>query len=252
MSKQTKILLLRSEQLEGKDSFTQTLHEHHHSVQDISVMSFHYPHQHHLHTHLTHPHLYHALIFTSPRAVHALSLLPDSRDLLQQWRHKVAYVVGEATHSAARDLGLKTRGKECGNSCKLAELILQDLPPHSPPATLLFLCSSKRMDVIPSKCKERGVCVECLEVYEACKSQQLHQQLQHCLAMDPPDYVLFFSASAVTFSSQAFIHSSFNPSLKLLAMGRCTAEAIEKEGLRVYATLNSPDVHSLLSVVVEE
>uniref|UniRef100_A0A7N4NWB6 Uroporphyrinogen-III synthase n=1 Tax=Sarcophilus harrisii TaxID=9305 RepID=A0A7N4NWB6_SARHA len=80
---------------------------------------------------LSHPEAYGGLVFTSPRAVEALQLSLEragqlevwKKSLKEKWRLKPAYVVGQATASLVKKVGLAAEGEKCGNGEKLAEYI---------------------------------------------------------------------------------------------------------------------------------
>ncbi|XP_013358507.1 PREDICTED: uroporphyrinogen-III synthase isoform X3 [Chinchilla lanigera] len=80
---------------------------------------------------LSRPEDYGGLIFTSPRAVEAVELCLEKdnktedweKSLKDKWSTKSVYVVGKATASLVKKIGLDFEGENCGNAEKLAEYI---------------------------------------------------------------------------------------------------------------------------------
>lgn len=66
------------------------------------------------------------LVFTSPRAVRAVSCIKDAKHLLGAWKKRPVFVVGEGTSRILKkELCLDGEGSNAGNSSALAEIILQ-------------------------------------------------------------------------------------------------------------------------------
>ncbi|XP_023601026.1 uroporphyrinogen-III synthase [Myotis lucifugus] len=120
---------------------------------------------------LSRPEGYGGLIFTSPRAVEAveLSLEQDGKSevwkksLREAWSAKPVYVVGNATASLVKKLGLEAEGESSGNAEKLAECICSREPPALP---LLFPCGALKGEVLPQMLKDKGIPMESIIVYQ--------------------------------------------------------------------------------------
>jgi uroporphyrinogen-III synthase len=175
---------------------------------------------------LEHPDLYESLVLTSPRAVAAIAARGGPRG----WTGSTVYAVGPATAAAASDLGLNVRGQDAHDGAALADLILQD----GPLGPVLFLCSSRRRDVLPRALRAAGVEVEELVVY----------QTDIAPPEPPPDdaeWAVFFSPSGV----EAVVASPDFPwnSLRTAAIGPATADAlrISKHPPSAVASEPSPD-----------
>ncbi|XP_072485149.1 uroporphyrinogen-III synthase isoform X3 [Notamacropus eugenii] len=128
-----KILLLKDPKDDdsGQDPYIQELGSCGFAATLIPVLSFEFLSLQSFSEKLSRPEAYRGLIFTSPRAVEAVKLCLErdnklevwKKSLKEKWHIKPAYVVGQATASLVRKIGLTTEGEECGNGEKLAEYI---------------------------------------------------------------------------------------------------------------------------------
>ncbi|XP_074088309.1 uroporphyrinogen-III synthase isoform X3 [Macrotis lagotis] len=148
-----KILLLKDPKDDdsGQDPYIQELRSCGFEATLIPVLSFEFLSLQSFSEKLSHPEAYGGLIFTSPRSVEAMKLCLEQdnkldvwkKSLKEKWHVKPAYVVGHATASLVRKIGLATEGENCGNGEKLAEYICSPSPwpSSSPSSTLLTHCS---------------------------------------------------------------------------------------------------------------
>ena len=66
------------------------------------------------------------LVFTSQRAIKAVSSIKDVRSLLEGWKNHPVFVVGEGTSKILKkELDLDGKGSSAGNASALADIILQ-------------------------------------------------------------------------------------------------------------------------------
>jgi len=66
------------------------------------------------------------LVFTSQRAIKAVSSIKDVRSLLGGWKNHPVFVVGEGTSKILKkELDLDGKGSNAGNASALADIILQ-------------------------------------------------------------------------------------------------------------------------------
>ncbi|XP_043912122.1 uroporphyrinogen-III synthase isoform X2 [Protopterus annectens] len=203
---------------------------------------------------LSHHEKYDGIIFTSPRAVEAVQRSIEENNitenwqnsLKQHWSNKSVYVVGKATASLVKDLGLVPQGEDCGNAEKLASYICNQESSTSLP--LLFPCGQLKREALPKILRENSVPLECLTVYQTSQ----HPQLQESLAVyfseqGVPASVTFFSPSGVKFCLPAIQKLSGNllNQIKFAAIGPTTADAMKAEGLHVSCTAEKPTPQDL-------
>uniref|UniRef100_A0A4X2MD85 Uroporphyrinogen-III synthase n=1 Tax=Vombatus ursinus TaxID=29139 RepID=A0A4X2MD85_VOMUR len=128
-----KVLLLKDPKDDdsGQDPYIQELGSRGFEATLIPVLSFEFLSLQSFSEKLCHPEAYGGLVFTSPRAVEAMELCLErdnkqevwKKSLKEKWHVKPAYVVGQATASLVRKIGLAAEGEKCGNGEKLAEYI---------------------------------------------------------------------------------------------------------------------------------
>nr|KAF6304480.1 uroporphyrinogen III synthase [Myotis myotis] len=166
-----KVLLLKDAKEEGgQDPYVRELGLHGLEATLIPVLSFEFLSLPTFWEKLSRPEGYGGLIFTSPRAVEAveLSLEQDGKSevwkksLRETWNAKPVYVVGNATASLVKKLGLEAEGESSGNAEKLAEWICSREPPALP---LLFPCGALKGEVLPQMLKDKGIPMESIIVY---------------------------------------------------------------------------------------
>jgi len=83
------------------------------------------------------------LVFTSQRAIKAVSSIKDVRSFLGGWKNHPVFVVGEGTSKILKkELDLDGKGSSAGNASALADIILQsELQGCWRPHGLGFLCT---------------------------------------------------------------------------------------------------------------
>ncbi|XP_036191550.1 uroporphyrinogen-III synthase isoform X11 [Myotis myotis] len=191
---------------------------------------------------LSRPEGYGGLIFTSPRAVEAveLSLEQDGKSegegrippvgdtgfqksvwkksLRETWNAKPVYVVGNATASLVKKLGLEAEGESSGNAEKLAEWICSRIPMES--------------IIVYRKIPHPGIQVNLDSYY----SKQ-----------GIPASIAFFSPSGLTHSLKHVreLSGSSIEQIKFAAIGPTTARALAAQGLPVSCTAESPTPQAL-------
>ncbi|XP_031812875.1 uroporphyrinogen-III synthase isoform X1 [Sarcophilus harrisii] len=198
---------------------------------------------------LSHPEAYGGLVFTSPRAVEALQLSLEragqlevwKKSLKEKWRLKPAYVVGQATASLVKKVGLAAEGEKCGNGEKLAEYICSRETPATLP--LLFPCGTLKGEVLPKTLKQKGILLESLTVYQKVQHPRMQDSLKSYFSTQGvPAGVTFFSPSGLTYSLphiQELSGASFDR-IKFAAIGPTTARAIASAGIPVSCTAEKP------------
>ncbi|XP_049711595.1 uroporphyrinogen-III synthase isoform X2 [Elephas maximus indicus] len=170
---------------------------------------------------LSHPEGYGGLIFTSPRAVEAVELCLEKdskteaweKSLKEKWNAKPVYVVGSATASLVRKIGLDTEGEKCGNAEKLAEYICSRIP------------------------------MESITVYQKIPHPGIQGNLKSYFSKQGvPASITFFSPSGLAYGLQHIQELSGDHinQIKFAAIGPTTARALVAQGLPVSCTAESP------------
>ncbi|KAM9197920.1 uroporphyrinogen-III synthase isoform 2-T3 [Dugong dugon] len=197
---------------------------------------------------LSHPEGYGGLIFTSPRAVEAVELCLEKDDkteawkksLKEKWNAKPAYVVGSATASLVRKIGLETEGEKCGNAEKLAEYICSR---ESPALPLLFPCGTLKGEILPKMLKDQGIPMESITVYQKIPHPGIQGNLKSYFSREGvPASITFFSPSGLTYSLQHIQELAGDSigQIQFAAIGPTTARALAAQGLPVSCTAELP------------
>ncbi|XP_070289364.1 uroporphyrinogen-III synthase isoform X1 [Myotis yumanensis] len=228
---------------------------------------------------LSRPEGYGGLIFTSPRAVEAveLSLEQDGKSevwrksLRETWSAKPVYVVGNATASLVKKLGLEAEGESSGNAEKLAECICSRTRDNAnsaqntrgwgsgwaeagvstgePPALpLLFPCGALKGEVLPQMLKDKGIPMESIIVYRKIPHPGIQVNLDSYYSKQGiPASIAFFSPSGLTYSLEHIreLSGSSIEQIKFAAIGPTTARALAAQGLPVSCTAESPTPQAL-------
>ncbi|XP_072280784.1 uroporphyrinogen-III synthase [Pyxicephalus adspersus] len=180
-----KVLLLKEPKSgeHGADPYVEELSSHGLQATLIPVLSFKFVSLEQLYDKLCHPENYEGLIFTSPRAVEAVTLCLQTstnkeawaHSLKNKWNSKPVYVVGKATSSLVDELGLSSEGQTSGNAEKLADHICSKNVSYSAP--LLFPCGSLKREVLPKRLKEMDVPLETITVYQTAQHPDIRSSL---------------------------------------------------------------------------
>ncbi|XP_010597534.1 uroporphyrinogen-III synthase isoform X2 [Loxodonta africana] len=197
---------------------------------------------------LSHPEGYGGLIFTSPRAVEAVELCLEKdskteaweKSLKEKWNAKPVYVVGSATASLVRKIGLDTEGEKCGNAEKLAEYICSR---ESPALPLLFPCGTLKGEILPKMLKDQGIPMESITVYQKIPHPGIQGNLKSYFSKQGvPASITFFSPSGLAYGLQHIQELSGDHinQIKFAAIGPTTARALVAQGLPVSCTAESP------------
>lgn len=188
---------------------------------------------------LEQPQAYGGLILTSPRAVEALAEALGGA-LPAGWTGKPAFAVGPRTAEAARALGLTVQSEEAGDADALADIIIAQYQG----APLLFLCGSRRRDVLPSRLAAAGMPLREVVVYET------HLRDLDFGGVPAPDWLVFFSPSGVEAIEQARGIELHAP--RIAAIGATTAAALSEAGFDVAAVAASPTPEALAEALRAE
>lgn len=216
----------------------------------IPVLKFEYTNDERLRDAMTSP-SYTGLVLTSPRAVSAVTRAFDQcRDEVQRtWGRRPVYCVGPATERAAVDLGLTSPLTEtCGNASELATLLVDMLKSNANHEKLLMPCSSIARDILPETLSANGISVECLIAYETQFDADALNKFDDVVAEHRRKHfiLIFFSPSNVRAVASRVRQLSAETSIKFVAVGPTTRDALIGEGFEVYCTSSRPTAAALV------
>lgn len=123
------VLLLKSQKGNSQnDKYESLLLENGFSVEQCKTLVFDFKNVDQLEKYLKNETKYEGIIFSSPRCVQAVYLAINNKDILNHWRSKHNFVVGETTFiDALNKLEISCKGRETGNALKLSEVILEGM-----------------------------------------------------------------------------------------------------------------------------
>ncbi|XP_029465901.1 uroporphyrinogen-III synthase [Rhinatrema bivittatum] len=251
-----KVLLLKDPKdgEAGPDPYVKELGLHGLEATLIPVLSFEFVSLPSLFEKLSGPESYGGLIFTSPRAVEAVKLCLDEQkckkawadSLREKWNSKSVYVVGKATASLVKAIGITPQGEDSGNAEKLAEYIcLRETSGSSP---LLFPCGALKREALPKILKEKKIALESLTVYQTAQHPNIQKSLTSYFSqVGIPASIVFFSPSGVKFCLEHVqeLSGSLIDQMKFAAIGPTTADAMVAEGIWVSCTAKNPTPEGL-------
>lgn len=232
MSQTTKkdfVVLLQGDSSGNENKYVKLFNAEGMNAKSISTLTFHFINQDKLLYCLSNPDIYNGIIFSSVRAVNAISsVLHTSSDLcMERWKNKKNFSVGKATADIAKSsLNLETYGSDSGNSEQFCQFIIKNYTLFDKP--LLFPCSNIRKDTIPNTLSQSGFPVEEIVCYETVPNAQF-ETLWRNLILDEqglPKILVFFSPSGVENCIET-IKSSYSDGLpKFIALGPSTEKAL--------------------------
>ncbi|KAK0088669.1 hypothetical protein PV325_011088 [Microctonus aethiopoides] len=214
----------------------------------LATLSFKFVNRDDLYEYLSHPESHCGLILTSPRSIEAINYAVQG-NIDNAWRKLPAYCVGPSTELLAVDC-LKLDncdGSQCGNAEDLAKYII-----HKSKLTdksLLYPCSAIARDTLPKILETGGIKIDKVVVYETEPSKILKDDLVKVITNVPQIFV-FFSPSTVQYITDVAHKNSISlDNIKSVAIGPVTATALDKAGLKVYATAVKPEPSALLQAI---
>ncbi|XP_068746802.1 uroporphyrinogen-III synthase-like isoform X1 [Montipora capricornis] len=224
----------------------------------IPVLSFKFNNLHELAQKLQEPCKYGGMVLTSQRAVEAIECSVNEfiskevwkNSIANVWQQRAIFVVGKASAKAATEkLGLQSTGQEAGSAEALVPIIWQSVKPAGNP--LLFPCGNMRRETIPTEMEKAGIPLDSVQVYSTCADLNIKQSLEDLIKVQgTPSYAVFFSPSGVNFTAD--ILSSITEwwnRVKLVAIGKTTAEAMKKKEWTVRAVADQPNPQALAQCI---
>lgn len=247
------VLLLKAPRDMEEDPFVETLKEAGYQVVLVPVLSFHFVNQEVLASALRNADRYSGIIFTSVRAVHAVtSALATFKSAGAQFDPSLfhCFVVGQSTAKAAKEAHFEPQGADTGNAEKLAELIV-DLVDKEDKRPLLYPCAQIRRDTLLDRLHNTDCSVEEVIAYETVPSESIKEDITSVFSgKDSPDSVVYFSPSGVQFT-ESLVEESVLPLhlLKVYALGPATEQALVSRHFPLVGVAIKPDPASLLQLL---
>ncbi|XP_034943966.1 uroporphyrinogen-III synthase [Chelonus insularis] len=238
-----------SDNNESQEEYIQYLQSAGYSCYVLPTLCFEFVNLEDLQNRLSKPYLYSGLILTSARSVEAIKNA-TKQNIPDTWKKLPAYCVGPTTESLARsNLKLEAcEGSHCGNSKNLAEYIIKQ-PDEKTDKPLLYPCSVIARDTLDKILISNNIKLEKIIVYKTLPSQTLRSDLKRLIKPMNQIFV-FFSPSTVEYLLNAAKESSISlTSIKSVAIGPVTGEALTEAGLTVFAIAEKPEPCALLEAV---
>lgn len=178
------------------------------------------------------------LIVTSERAANRVLQEVDS---IERWHHRRLYSIGPRTSAVLGSSYWHAPVMIAPTGVELARLVIKT---YRDPLPLLFPCSSRRRDTIPTLLANAGIKVEEIHAYDTVPVEPVD-------AADaaPPSWVVCFSPSgleAVSF----LLHGPWSKSRRA-AIGQTTAVALHDTGIPPDAVAEEPDPESVAAALMQ-
>ncbi|GLV32810.1 Uroporphyrinogen III synthase 1 [Carabus blaptoides fortunei] len=245
------VLLLKAPGEDDEDKYESILTKNGFTVKHLQVLDFQYINLSILKEKLSEVDSYSGIIFTSQRGVIATKICLNGAKMNVKWKQKDNFVIGESTHDLAyKELDLDCKGQDSGNANHLSELIIHDnfkLP-------FLFPCGNLRKETLGQRLSEYNIKLDAITVYETVKSPRLESDFIELTSnlKNLPEYLVYFSPSGLKFTKDILKDFSVElNTIKLVAIGPSTKEAIENENLDVYAVAAKPTETELLRAILK-
>ena len=170
-------------------------------------------------------------VFTSKNAVLAFEQIVNAE---VPWN---IFSIGQSTKKAVAKLfGEEKISGTADNASDLADIILKD----GEIKKVIFFCGKQRREELPEKLKAAEVELEEIVVYETFESPQKISRKHY-------DGILFFSPSAV---KSFFSLNKLNEEIQVFAIGKTTADAIQKNTDRELIIAETPGEENMIDQVI--
>jgi uroporphyrinogen-III synthase len=170
-------------------------------------------------------------VFTSKNAVVAFEQIVNAE---VPWK---IYCIGQSTlKSVAKLFGEEKISGTADNAAALADIILQDEETRK----VIFFCGKQRREELPAKLSAAEIELEEVVVYETFETPQKMSRKQY-------DGILFFSPSAV---KSFFSLNKLNDEIEIFAIGKTTAEEIQKNIKREIIITETPAEENMIDRVI--
>jgi len=249
------VLLLKAPKTdEPFDSYIHMLESEGFKAVSVPALTFSFINLDRLHEALQFDEKFSGLVLTSPRSVEAVRhcFVSLTEPVCSKWSTKYTFVVGNATSLAAKNIGLKPSGSDCGNASLLAPFIENELNSLSEKERCLLMpCGQLALETLPNALHSHGIQVECLTVYETIVEPLLEDHLKNFVKTQGcPAYIVFFSPSIVRFSHTILDRLGLlQNSVQLVAIGPSTENEMKTTLGRVSGTAAKPTAEHVCHLI---
>ncbi|KAK4293485.1 hypothetical protein Pmani_033822 [Petrolisthes manimaculis] len=192
------------------------------------------------------------IIFTSQRAVEAVSQIYSNMPAAHHhaWSEKKVFVIGDATQRAVQaHLKLSCIGQESGNAKQLAPIIIRETKAFDKP--LLYPCGNLGRDELPRLLAQEDRDFRALTTYQTSQHPQLKQCIQNLKSSGKlPKVMVFFSPSGVNFTLPVLESVGVNiTGVKFVAIGPTTNTALVEHNIPVSGVCPTPTPEGVIHVL---
>lgn len=218
----------------------------------VPVLTFTFCNQDVLKAALEKPQDHSGIIFTSQRAVEAVSQLYSKLPVTchHGWSEKKVFVIGEATHRAVQtQLKLPTIGQESGNAKQLAPIIIKEIQAFDKP--LLYPCGNLGRDELPRLLAQQDRDFRALTTYQTSQHPQIKQCIQNLKTSGKlPNAMVFFSPSGVNFTLPVLESLGVSTTgVKIVAIGPTTNTSLVEHKIPVFGVCPTPTPEGVVHVL---
>lgn len=198
------------------------------------------------------------IIFTSQRAVeavsNAVSLSRVDIDLMKTALQKTKlFAVGKSTAKAIEEFGndmgtkLETDGGDSGSAENLAKYIIEQKLYNHNTKPLLFFCGQLARPEVVDMLKNSGITSKSVCVYETIPNVHFKDEFKEFLiSNDDPNLIAFFSPSGADFTLLTIAENARNfNDIKIVAIGQTTANWLQQRGYKLQGVAKKPTAQSL-------
>ena len=166
---------------------------------------------------------------------------PEARRLLP------LFLVGGKTLEAARQCGFAGEAVLAADAKELARMVTAKI---QTPKRLLYLAGRDRKSDLEISCKEAGLDIVAVEIYEACAAERLSDEAINAMIKGEIDAVLHYSRrSAEIFLALAEAASIDPIFLHHMAISADAAAPLQAVGMLLVAIAAEPNEHALLALL---
>lgn len=170
--------------------------------------------------------------------------LPEVRRLVP------LFVVGRRTETAARRRGFAGEVRVAADAKDLASDVVATM---RPPARLLYLAGHDRKSDLETRCKEAGLNIIAVEIYQACAAEQLSEEAIAAIAESAIDAVFHYSRR----SAEIFLELAQKAGVNLhhlqhMAISGDAAAPLQAAGLPFIAIAAQPNEQAMLALLSGE
>lgn len=202
---------------------------------------------------LENPENHSGIVFTSPRAVKAISNNYKSISVSkhQIWKSKKIFAIGETTATAIKnELDFENPiGANTFTAKNLAPVIISETKEFDIP--LLIPCGNQKREELPTLLVKENRDFRSIVCYETLPNPSLQNDMRKLLTEGKiPDFIIFFSPSGVKYSLPIFKNVDIDVNnTNIIAIGPTTNQSLVENEVKVSGISPSPSPSGLLHVI---